>query len=391
MPRGLEHFGFGGAGKRQRPRPFAALSGLWLSWRDRLLANAQFQRWAAAFPLTRPIARARARSLFDLCSGFVYSQILLACVRVGLFQRLKDGPAAIEDIARSTNLTPEAAARLLQAAATLGLVEHRHGGKFGLGVHGAAVLGNPAVAAMVEHNAAFYADLIDPVALLRGELTETRLSKYWPYARGVGFPGAADVSGYTTLMAESQPLVAQDVLSAYSFDRHSCILDVGGGNGTFLRAVGERAPHLRLMLFDLPVVAELARQNLRSAGLDSRSAVFLGDFSSDALPAGADLITLVRVVHDHDDDVVRRLLRCVHAALPRGGRLLIAEPMADTRGAEAMGRAYFAFYLLAMGSGRARSADEIKRLVSDAGFSTAREIATHLPLQVRVIISERHD
>ena len=56
-----------------------------LAWKDRihasldgLLASPRFRRWAAAFPLTRPIARRRARELFDLCAGFVYSQVLLA-------------------------------------------------------------------------------------------------------------------------------------------------------------------------------------------------------------------------------------------------------------------------------------------------------------------------
>jgi demethylspheroidene O-methyltransferase len=63
----------------------------------------------------------------------------------------------------------------------------------------------------------------------------------------------------------------------------------------------------------------------------------------------------VRVVHDHDDERVLALLRAVRAALPPGGTLLLAEPMAGTPGAQAMGDAYFGFYLLAMGSGRPRT------------------------------------
>ena len=64
----------------------------------------------------------------------------------------------------------------------------------------------------------------------------------------------------------------------------------------------------------------------------------------------------MRVVHDHDDGAALHLMRAVHAALPRGGRLLLAEPMAGTPGAERMGDAYFGFYLLAMGSaGRGRA------------------------------------
>ena len=55
----------------------------------------RFQRWAAAFPLTRPIAQRRARALFDLCAGFVYAQVLLACVQLRLFEILAEGPQTV--------------------------------------------------------------------------------------------------------------------------------------------------------------------------------------------------------------------------------------------------------------------------------------------------------
>jgi demethylspheroidene O-methyltransferase len=47
-----------------------------------LLTSPAFQRRAAAYLVLRPLARRRARALFDVVAGFVYSQVLLACVRV---------------------------------------------------------------------------------------------------------------------------------------------------------------------------------------------------------------------------------------------------------------------------------------------------------------------
>ena len=83
------------------------------------------------------------------------------------------------------------------------------------------------------------------------------------------------------------------------------------------------------------------------------------------------------------------ILEAAHRALSPGGRLLIAEPMAGTRGAEAMGDAYFGFYLWAMGSGRPRTADELSAMTRDAGFSRCREYRTAMPLLVRVLVAER--
>ena len=84
----------------------------WLAWRDRLLASPLFQRRAAAFALTRAVARRHARELFDLVAGFVYSQVLLACVRLHLFDILAEGPQPLAPLAVRIGLPAEAAQRL---------------------------------------------------------------------------------------------------------------------------------------------------------------------------------------------------------------------------------------------------------------------------------------
>ena len=358
-----------------------------LDLRDRLVADPRFRHWAAGFPLTRPIARRRARALFDLCAGFVYAQVLYACVRLRLFDILSEGPQSLAALSRRLSLSPEAAERLLKAAVSLRLVALREGARYGLGPLGAAMVGNPAVTAMIEHHAMLYADLSDPVALLRGERDGTALASYWPYAGAErpGELGSEEVEGYTTLMSASQTLVAAEVLDAYPIRRHRCLLDVGGGEGVFLIAAAERAPDLRLILFDLPAVAARAESRLAASGLGRRATATGGSFLSDPLPEGADAISLVRVIHDHDDAAALAILRAVWRALPPDGTLLLAEPMAGAPGAEPVGDAYFAFYLLAMGSGRARSPDEITVLLRAAGFDRIRRERTREPLLTGLI------
>jgi demethylspheroidene O-methyltransferase len=92
-------------------------------------------------------------------------------------------------------------------------------------------------------------------------------------------------------------------------------------------------------------------------------------------------------VHDHDEPTVRQLLRAARAALAEGGALLLAEPMADTAGAEPMGATYFGFYLLAMGSGRPRSAAELRALLHEAGFRRVRALRTALPLHIGLLLA----
>lgn len=358
--------------------------------RDRLMASPKFQKWAAGSLLTRAITRRRARAVFDLCAGFVYSQILQACVELKVLERLAKGPADLEVLAAEFDLAPDRARRLLEGATALGLVARRGKDRYGLGMDGAAILANPGILRMIEHHAMLYRDLADPVALLRDVPRSRELADYWGYATSED-PASLDpgaVARYTRLMSASQTLVADEILDAYPLTSHRALLDVGGGDGTFLRSVAGRAPHLSLHLFDLPAVAAEAERATATAGLAHRITVHPGSFISSELPRVADVVTLVRVLHDHDDGIAKILLARIRAALPAGGTLVIAEPMSGTAGAEAMGEAYFGFYLLAMGSGRPRRPDEISTLLDEAGFRKSRLVPTRVALQTSLIIAD---
>lgn len=365
------------------PEPMLAL-------RDRLLGSRRFRRWAAAFPATRGITRRRSRELFDLCAGFVYTSVLLACVRVRLFACLRVGPRTQAQLCAETELPAEALNRLLAAAASLRLVQETRDGRWRLGDRGAVLDGLPGVQAMIEHHALLYQDLTDPVALLRAGRGR-HLGTYWGYAADAPAERLeeAQVSPYSQLMATSQPLVADEILAVHRLAPYRRILDVGGGAGAFLIEAARRWPDFTGTVVDLPPVVALAAARITEAGLAHRLDTAGLDFRSQPLPAGADLITLIRILHDHDDAVVAALLSAAHAALPPGGRLLVAEPMADTTGAEPMGGAYFGFYLLAMGKGRPRSPKDLMQRLRTAGFTSVRLLPAHNPLQARVILASR--
>lgn len=361
------------------------------AWLARQVAAPDFQRRATAFPLTRMIARRQARKLFSLASGFVSSQVLLACLRTGLLDALHHGGSeyTLEALASRLNLPAQRLQRLLDAAAALSIVGQRDGGVV-LGPLGAALLGNPAARAMIEHHDALYHDLADPLAVLHGPAhaglnpADGRVAALWGYA-GEGRPESLEpgrVAAYSELMTRSQEAVAAEVLAAVSLSGHRQLLDVGGGEGEFAAAAVLRHPGLRAVVFDLPGVSANAQRHLRQRGVAERVAVVAGSFLRDPLPRGADVITLVRVLHDHDDAAALQLLQAVRAALPPGGRVIIAEPFA---GREPALDAYFAAYFLAMGQGRLRSQAAVSALLRRAGFVQTQGHATRLALIAGVV------
>ncbi|MBO0661747.1 acetylserotonin O-methyltransferase [Jiella sp. MQZ9-1] len=365
----------------------------WRDVRNRKLADPDFQRSAANFALTRPFARRSSRRLFDLVAGFVYSQALTAAVELELFTVLSRGPRTLPEVAVAAGLTQDACERLLRALQSIDLVEIDDSGEettYALAALGAALVANPGATAMIRHHKDLYQDLSDPVALLRGRHSETRLAKLWPYAaEAKGQPPAdANVAAYTDLMAASQDLVADEILSAYDLSWAKRMLDLGGGDGRFLRKVAAAHPDIELHLFDLPPVAAIARERIGDTRFGRRIIVHEGDFFTDLYPDRFDLISLVRIIHDHEDAEAVRLLTRARDALTPGGVVVVAEPMAGSADSAAVADAYFGFYLMAMGRGRPRRPSEIAGLMNAAGLQRVHRIPTALPIATSIMIGE---
>ncbi|MCC5963936.1 MAG: methyltransferase domain-containing protein [Rhodobacteraceae bacterium] len=350
-------------------------------WVNRLVASPRFQAICARVPGLRGIARREGAAIFDLMQGFVQSQMLMALVELRVLHLLADGPATADALARKLDVPPERMAILLQAGAAMHLLR-RKGDSFTLARRGAAFLAVPGLADMVRHHDVLYRDLSDPVAFIKGR-TDPELARFWPYVFGATGPMDPEVTArYSHLMAESQRMVADAALARVSFSGVRQLLDIGGGTGAFLRAVRARHPQLQLALFDLPdVVAQ--------AALPADITRHGGSFRTDPLPQGADAISLVRVLYDHSDATVRALLARVHATLPVGGRLLIIEPMSGGTRPDPQTDVYFTVYTLAMQTGRTRSAAELSRLLTQAGFREIKLFHADKPYLTSVLEARR--
>ncbi len=342
----------------------------------------------ARMPLLGRIARAEGEAMFGLVGGFVNSQILAALVELRVLEALVPGPQPAAVLARPAGIAEDRMAILLQGGAALRLLRRRRDGQFSLTRRGAVLLGVPGLAGMIRHHSVLYRDMADPVALLRGD-TETELARFWPYVFGAG--GATDpqvTAAYSGLMSDTQAMVADDTLRSVDLSGVRQLMDVGGGTGAFLVAVAARYPALHMTLFDLPAVVPGARARFTEAGCAARVMIRPGSFRDDALPTGADAISLVRVLYDHVDETVLALLRSVHAALPKGGRVIVSEPMSGGARPDPITDTYFAFYTLAMGTGRTRSAEAIAHLLTQAGFSQVRSLPGPRPYITSVVVAD---
>jgi len=271
---------------------------------------------------------------------------------------------------------------LCQGAVSIGLLRRSRDGRYRLSRKGAALPGVPGLAEMIRHHDVLYRDLEDPIAFLKGD-GETELARFWPYVFGQSGTNDPDLAArYSRLMADSQVLVAEETLRTVRLDGVHRLMDVGGGTGAFLRAVRAEYADLRLRLFELPAVLE-------GADLPERAEAVAGSFRTDPLPGGSDVISLVRVLYDHADTTVAALLRNVYEALPPGGRVIVSEPMSGGGAPNRPGDAYFAFYTMAMQTGKTRSAEQVTQLLLEAGFEGVEHRATARKFVTSVVLGHK--
>jgi demethylspheroidene O-methyltransferase len=350
-------------------------------------------RKSIANPLTRWFTRRRTKQIFDLMSGFVHSQVLLSCVKLNIFSIVRQAPATLEELSARCQVPAPVLQRLVLSAISLRLLEHRSQERIGLGALGAPLAAHEGIRAMVEHNNLLYQDMAEPLSFLR-DAWRGGMAGYWPYAHSDSpaqdsVAKLDQVGRYSALMAASQNFVIEEILGAYSFQKHSCMMDVGCGMGRFVAAVAQRETQLTFKLFDLPAVLALTQKNHATLGLESRMSYHPGSFFHDALPQGADLVTLVRVAHDHPDGAVLGIMKRIYQALPTGGTLLLAEPMAQEPGDKPLGDAYFHLYLLAMGAGRYRTPSELIAMLQASGFEQVELTPNAMPIHTRLLVARK--
>ncbi len=163
------------------------------------------------------------------------------------------------------------------------------------------------------------------------------------------------------------------------------VVDVGGGDGSLLAALLTANTGLRGLLYDRSHVVSGAPAVLAAAGVAARCRVEAGDFF-ERVPAGGDVYVLSQVLHDWDDGRAGLVLRRCRAAMVPGARLAVVERILPELGREADAGDATDFLadmqMMAILTGRERTASEFATLLATAGFAPRGVLATRSPFRV---------
>ncbi|WP_253816301.1 methyltransferase [Myxococcus xanthus] len=182
-------------------------------------------------------------------------------------------------------------------------------------------------------------------------------------------------------MAAYQTLNAPAVVNGYDFSSARSIVDVGGGTGMLLTHILKANPGVRGTVFEMPHVAEEARERIAEQGLSPRCDVVAGDFFERIVPEGKDVYILSQILHDWDDEQSLRILKGIRAAMRPDSRLLIVETVLPGDNVPHFGNLYDLAMLVLVG-GRERTGPEYTALLEKAGLRLSNVFPTTMPPSV---------
>ena len=89
--------------------------------------------------------------------------------------------------------------------------------------------------------------------------------------------------------------------------------------------ITKKYPNLKAVVFDYAPVCEVANEYIEIMGISSKVTTCSGDYWTDELPEGADVVLLGNILHHYDEDKNKMLFHKIYDYLPKGGMVIIAD------------------------------------------------------------------
>jgi O-methyltransferase/methyltransferase family protein len=321
-------------------------------------------------------------ALFQMVTGYWLSQAIYVAAKLGLADLLKDGPKSCATLAAATGADEQSLLRLMRALSSAGVFVRLKDYQFATSTVGESLQSNVpgSLRAMVmtigEIHYQAWGNLLHSVHSGSPAFAKTFGTGLFDYLQHN--PESADT--FNNGMTDLASMLAYAVLMAYDFSGISSIIDIGGGQGRFLRTVLELNPEMKGTVFDTQSTTERAKHCIRGNNCGGRYSTISGNFF-DSVPEGADAYVLCGVIHDWDNDYSIKILKNCRKAMMTHGRLLLVEMVVPEKDANCFS-SLLDLNMLVMTGGRERTQSEFCALLDAADYKLTKVVPTLAPQSV---------
>ncbi len=299
-------------------------------------------------------------------SAYQGTQTLKGAIELGIFTEIAAGFDTAPKLAERCKVDEHGVATLCDALTVMGFLE-KHAGAY-----------RPAP------DAAFYLDKRSPAYV--GGMTEFLLAPElvaeWNDVAGAvrrgGAEGLANTApehplwiafarGMAPFAAATAKMIAGIIMKGGAPKK---VLDIAAGHGLYGIEMAKAAPEAQIVALDWPKVLDVARENVKAAGVEDRWSTRAGSAFDLPFGEGYDLVLLTNFLHHFDAATCEGLLRKTYAALAPGGRVATLEFIPNEDGVSPPFAAMFGMVMLtSTPKGRAYRYSELEAIHRAAGFA----------------------
>jgi SAM-dependent methyltransferase len=314
--------------------------------------------------MIKPRKRVNTVRLQNLSYAHKQSATLRAAIQLDLFTVISQGATRLSGMGSALGLSTLNTERLVVACTALGLLE-KEGEEYrnAPDVERFLVKGKPTyVGPWLIFNGWDFEQWKDLADILRSKTPPKVLGLYESLTEDMA--RIYHEATYSVGLGAGM-LFARDV----DLSGRSLILDLGGGSGAYCIAAIQRYPHLKAIVLDFEPVCKITQEFIAQWGLQEQISTHPGDFTSDPLPEGADVMIMASNLPQYSEDVLVSVLRKAHAALRSGGEYHVIGETLDNEKCGPLGPALWGIHEALFGSeGRSHTEGEVRGYLEAAGF-----------------------
>lgn len=316
--------------------------------------------------------------VLEFLTGKEVSAAVVAAAELRLADHVGETPAEVTELASKAGADPDALLRLMRALTTLGIFQASGEGRFA----------HTELSRVMRSDAP---ERVHDMVLLEGAEWGWTLSSRLAEVVRTGEPLFPKIYGKDlfSYFMQDQPQAGEvfdramtaiseaavgPIVDALDLAGATTVADIGGGQGSIVRALLRRHPGLEGVVFDIEPALAGAHAELRDGDLADRCRLVPGD-CREGVPVAADLYLVRHVLHMWDDQSCVEILRNVAASANPGGRVVVIEQLI-TDGPEGQYVALLDLHMLAVGGGRARTPQDFASLFERAGIRFRRVTPT---------------
>jgi SAM-dependent methyltransferase len=298
----------------------------------------------------------------EFAASFQKSRILLSSFELDIFTNIDESGTTNNQIANNLHLDTHACERLLNALVSLGfLTKQNH-----------LFFNTPESFTFLSKKSSDY---------LGGMMHTNHLWNTWSKLTQVvktgksAHPEEINERGedwlfpFINAMHDRAKKQAPQQLADIDLSGIKSILDIGGGSGAYSMEFVSKKPEIEATVFDLPSVIPITKKFLDKEGFSDKIKTHPGDYTTDDLPKGFDLVFLSAIIHSNSLDINQGLIKKCFQSLNKNGKIIIQDWIMNNDRTHPVAGAVFAINMLVgTEAGDCFTEHEVTEMLNAAGF-----------------------